>query len=140
MLCRHVLPSYCRHYLNRKIKKRQFAEAGDVPLHLPAPRWVLFTAPLLSSTLQLSMPALLLKEGKQGETLKKKIEIINISVSSLQRIKDCGRLGCGGRNSALKIDGLLTALTARYSVLNQCKELCMAHSHLLPSRTDGEWL
>lgn len=34
--------------------------------------WVLFTAPLLSSTLQLSAPALLLKEGKEGEALKKK--------------------------------------------------------------------
>lgn len=34
--------------------------------------WVLFTAPLLSSTLQLSAPVLLLKEGKEGEALKKK--------------------------------------------------------------------
>lgn len=34
LLCRHALPSCCRHYLNRKIKKKQFAEAGDFA---PAP-------------------------------------------------------------------------------------------------------
>jgi len=34
--------------------------------------WVLFTAPLLSSTLQLSAPALLLKVGNVGKRLKKK--------------------------------------------------------------------
>lgn len=125
--------------LIERLKRSNLQKQVILPLHLPAPRWVLFTAPLLSSTLQLSTPALLLKEGKQGETLQK-IEIISISVSSLQRIKDCGRLGCGGRNSALKIDGLLTALTARYAELDQCEELCMAHGHLLPSRTGGEWL